>query len=448
VRNLELNAVAARRVRVIRLLAVLSLSWVLFALASRSMTPSVARPAAPPPRGQILAAGGEVLARSVDGRRVYPYGRLAGALLGFEGADAGLEGLEFFYQDALARGEDLRLSVDVSLQTLAEEVLNRAVVDRDAEWGAAAILDVRSGRVLALASAAPFNPGTWRTQPASGRRNRPLVEQYEPGSVMKALVVSALINEGRTTPTTRYDTPMRRRVGAASISDLVTHPARLNTQGILQYSSNVGMTRLVDGVPPELLARYFQAFGFGTRLSLGPVFNAPGRVGSPASWGTLGQATRAFGQGLSVNTLQLAAAFNTIANDGLYRTPTLVLGEAGTPARRVLQPETARTVQGLLHVVVDRRLPTSAAWPGYHTAGKTGTAQIAIGGQYSDTTFMSTFAGFFPARQPRVTIAVAVRGARRQYQGSQLAAPVFRDLAIGLASAWSLVPDTTVVGSP
>lgn len=395
-----------------------------------------------PQRGRIVMADGTALATTLGAQRRYPQAQLAGALTGFAGTDgAGLEGVERAWDDVLRVGGDVRLTIEPTAQRAAEAALTQAVRDEEAQWGAAVVLDTRTGRVLALAGAPAFDPGAWPSRPPTAWRLRPVLETYEPGSVIKALTVASLLNERRTTRARMHDAPMRRAVGGASIGDAVPHPARLSTQGILRYSSNVGMTHLVEGLTATELSGYFRRFGLGQPAPLGPLPSPAGVLGDPAAWGVLGRATRAFGQGLTVNTVQLAAAFNVIANDGRYVPPQLFEPAMPAAPTAVLRPAVAREMRAMLHAVVDDALKGRAVAPGYHAGGKTGTAQVAARGGYSPDVFTSTFAGFFPAERPRVTIAVAVRGARRHYQGSQLAAPLFQTITSELAASWALPPE-------
>lgn len=153
-----------------------------------------------------------------------------------------------------------------------------------------------------------------------------------------------------------------------------------------------------------MLYAYFRAYGLGESLPL-ELPNAVGVLPEPREWSALRQATMSFGQGVSLSTLQLAAAFNVLANDGQFVSPSILSG--AVPARRqVLRPETAREMQDILSEVVDEGIATQAEVPGYHVAGKTGTAQVALGGRYSSSIFVSTFAGFFPAASPQYTVVV------------------------------------------
>ncbi|MBZ9751387.1 penicillin-binding protein 2 [Deinococcus sp. HMF7604] len=403
--------------------------------------PQAARQTAVQSRGPVLSADGRVLATSVKGKRVYPQGSLAGQLIGMMGATEGLEGLEHAYDGLLTAGQPLKLTIDTGVQASAEAALARAVPEHQGEYGAVVVLETRTGRVLAAASYPPFDPNTWRSHSEGARRNRAFLDRFEPGSTVKALVVAAAMNEGLTTPSTVYDTPMSRFVGGrwgSRIGDSVAHPKSLSTVGVLQYSSNVGMTHIVEHFPKEQMRGYLQQYGFGQEVALPTVPAASGQLQPLSRWSDLVRATNAFGQGMSSTTLQLAAAFNVLANDGRYISPRLVEGEAGMEKRDVLRPEVARETRHMLKSVIER-IETNTI-KGYDLAGKTGTAQVVIDGRYSSTVYDSVFAGFFPVESPRITIAVMVRGAKREYHGSQLAAPLFRAISADTLSRWGAVP--------
>lgn len=404
------------------------------------LLPSVRSDLRDPPveRGHIETSDGRVLAHDQGQGRTYPQQQSGAALVGFVGRSNGLEGIEASHEATLRAGQSVTLTVHSALQDAAESALSKAARDVDAEFGSAVILEVRTGRIVAAATYPTFNPNTWQASTPERWRNRPMIDEYEPGSVMKPLIVAALLNEGLTTPGQTHDTPMRRQVGRARIGDIVPHPARLTTQQILRYSSNVGMTRLVEPFTPQAMYGYLQAFGFGRVPEVG-IGSGRGHVRSPDTWDEVIRATNAFGQGLTVTTVQMAAAFNVLANDGQYVTPTLIKGKPAQ-RRQVLRPDVARTTRAMLHAVIDEGISTKASVPGYHVGWKTGTAQVAVGGQYSDRTFTSTFAGFLPADQPLYTVALMVRGAKRNYQGSQLAAPIFKEISASLISFYGLAP--------
>ncbi|WP_221089177.1 peptidoglycan D,D-transpeptidase FtsI family protein [Deinococcus aquaedulcis] len=426
--------------RILALLMFLTLVWAYAQLEWGA--PQTARQKVMQARGTVLSADGRVLATSVNGKRVYPQGTLAGQLLGMMGTTEGLEGLENAYDGPLTAGQTVKLTIDTGIQASAEAALARAVPAHQGEYGSVVVLETRTGRVLAAASYPPFDPGTWRTYSEGARRNRAFLDRFEPGSTVKALVVAAALNEGLTTPNTLYDTPMSRFVGGrwgSRIGDNVAHPRTLTTQGILQYSSNVGMTHIVEHFPKERMRGYLNAYGFGREVPLPAVPAASGQLQSLSRWSDLVRATNSFGQGMSSTTLQLAAAFNVLANDGRYLSPRLVEGETGQERRDVLRPEVARETRTMLQTVV-KRISGTAGLDGYDLAGKTGTAQVVVDGRYSSSIYDSVFAGFFPVESPRVTIAVMVHGAKREYHGSMLAAPIFRAISADVLSSWGVVP--------
>lgn len=394
-------------------------------------------------RGSIYAADGSVLARSVNGKRTYPQGKLAGQVLGMMGDTEGLEGLEAAYNRSLEVGEDLKLTIDPRTQASAEAALAEGVKAHRGEYGSVVVMETLTGRILAAASYPEFNPNNWRDFAAETRRNRPFLDVYEPGSPVKGLVVAAAMNEGLTTPDTQYNTPMQRHVGGrwgSVINDAVDHPSRLTTKYVLRYSSNVGMSHIVEKFPANDMRNYLLNYGFGQDVQLPVLSTATGRLQNIRKWDDLVRVTSSFGQGMSSTTLQLAAAFNTLANDGLYITPRLVEGATPGERREVLKPAVARETRTMLEAVVKEGIFANAGLEGYGLAGKTGTSQVVVGGKYSKELYDSVFAGFFPAEAPRVTVAVMVHGAKVDYHGSMLAAPIYKKIAVSLLSDWAAAP--------
>ncbi|MGI8746995.1 MAG: peptidoglycan D,D-transpeptidase FtsI family protein [Deinococcus sp.] len=438
------------RSRFMQVLALLAFSSLVWAYAQLEWgLPQEVRRASLQVRGPIVAANGAVLARTVDGKRVYPYGSLAGQLLGMMGDSAGLEGLESAYDPQLSAGQKVVLTLDPAIQSAAEEVLAAAVTEHQAEYGSVVVLDTHSGKVLVAASYPAFDPKSWRDFDAQARRNRPFLDRFEPGSTVKGLVVAAAIQEGLTTPGSLYDAPMSRRIGGprgATIHDAVAHPPILSTKQVLRYSSNVGMSHIVENLSNDKLRGYLSSYGFGRPPELPAQPTASGSLQPLRRWDDVVRTTNAFGQGMSATTLQLAAAYNTLANDGLYLAPRLVEGEAQAEGREVVSAGTARSVRELLHAVISEGIPTQAGIAGFDMAGKTGTSQVVVDGRYSSTVYDSVFAGFFPSDRPRVTLAVMVHGAKERYHGSMLAAPIYRDVAAAILSKWAEPPVTPPLG--
>ncbi len=431
----------ARIIQVIALLAFMSLVWA-YAQLEWGLPQNVRR-AVLQSRGSILTESGTVLARTVDGKRVYPQGQLAGQVIGMMGVTDGLEGLEAAYNVPLSAGQNVTVTLDPAIQATAETVLAKGVQKHQGEYGSVVVMEVRTGKLIAAASYPPFDPNVWKSSTPQARRNRPFLDRFEPGSTIKGITVAAALNEGLTTPTTTYSTPMRRYVGGRwghTIGDAVAHPAELDTQGILRYSSNVGMSHIVEHFPYDKLHHYLGAFGFGQDVELPAAITASGTLQPLRQWNDLVRATNAFGQGMSSTPLQLAAAYNALANDGRYVSPRLVASEPVGESRNVIRVDAARTIHTLLRNVIKDGIPGAAGIKGYDLAGKTGTAQVVVNGKYSSTIYDSVFAGFFPADAPRITIAVMVHGAKYDYHGSMLAAPIYRDVAAAIISQWASLP--------
>ncbi|MDO4263313.1 MAG: penicillin-binding transpeptidase domain-containing protein, partial [Deinococcus sp.] len=257
-------------------------------------------------RGAVLAADGTVLARSVDGKRVYPQGSLAGQVVGMMGTEEGLEGIENAYNPQLESGQDITLTLNPRIQAQAEAALARRIPKSGADSGSIIVLETRTGRILAAASYPPFDPNNWRDYQPSDWRNRPLLDVYEPGSPIKGLTVAAALNEGVITPNTEFDTPMRRYVGdkvsGSTIGDSVPHEPKLTTTGILRYSSNVGISHIVDKLPGTQLRDYLLAYGYGQKVDLGPVRTETGVLQAENKWDPLVRTTSGFGQGMNGTT--------------------------------------------------------------------------------------------------------------------------------------------------
>lgn len=437
----------SRIMQVLALIVFMSLVWA-YAQLEWGLPTAVQKPLIQS-RGSILAADDSPLARSVSGKRVYPQESLAGQLVGMMGTTHGLEGIEAAYNRELENGQDIKLTIQPHIQASADEHLATGVKEHRGQYGSVIIMETRTGRILAASSYPSFDPNNWRDYKQETRRNRPFLDVYEPGSTVKSLVVAAALNEELTTPQTLYKTPMRLHVGGrwgSTINDVVKHGPRLTTSDILRFSSNVGMSRIVHNFKYEKMLYYLSDYGFGRDVDLPNIPAATGRLQSLHKWNDLVRTTSSFGQGMSSTTLQLAAAYNTLANDGQYIAPRLVEGSTAGERREVLRPSAARTTREILTDNIHKT--RFAAIKGYDILGKTGTAQVAVRGGYSKSLYNSVFAGSFPADAPRVTVAVMVHGAKRNYHGSQLAAPIFRKIAADLFSEWGMAPqDETVARS-
>jgi len=410
-----------------------------------------------------------------EGRRFYPHNSLAAHVLGFVGVDSqGLEGVERRL-DRTIRGEShdieadrdahgqamftagvqappdvgsrVELTIDAGIQDLTERALAAGVAAARAAGGAAVVLDPGTGEVLALANVPTFDPNQpgamndhkWRERV----RNRAITDPYEPGSTFKAILAAAAIEESVVRPSdTFFCENGRYRIGKWPIHD--SHPhGWLTFAEVIQYSSNIGATKVAERLGAERYYRHLKAFGFGARTGIELPGETPGIMRPVETWGRIGLATHSFGQGVSVTPVQMAAAFAAIANGGLLMRPFVVRrivapgGEVRVEnepvvVRRVISARAAQTVTTLLRRVVEEKGGTGekARLDDFPVAGKTGTAQkvnLQTGGYSSKR--IGSFVGFVPADRPRVVILVLIDEPGTSSYGGVVAAPVFRAIA-------------------
>ena len=413
------------------------------------------------------AAGFEGLDTRQDPVRDYPAGDVAANMIGFVGTDEALGGFERTFdarlagKDGTARyavgggnriplgestiveptdGTDLRTTVDLDLQWYAQRVLRQTVEDARADSGFAVVLHTETGEIMALADHPTFDASDPLQSPEEDLGSRAMSDVYEPGSVEKALTLSALIDSGEVTPRTRIVVPPELRRDGRVIGDWFPHGRiRLTLAGVLAKSSNIGTVRASDRFANGELRRYLAEFGLGRRTDIGVRGETPGILPAPSLWTGLVKDRIAFGQSVSVNAVQMAAAINTVANGGLRVDPSLILGRARTDdgtvvgtdttrTRRVIDSRAARQTALMMERVVDPEVGVApdAAVPGYRVAGKTGTAQrVGAGCGCYDGTFTVSFAGFAPADDPEFTIYVVVQNPRNGGGGGSVAGPAF-----------------------
>ncbi|TMA60455.1 MAG: PASTA domain-containing protein [Deltaproteobacteria bacterium] len=425
-----------------------------------------------------------------EGRRFYPHGSLAAHVLGFVGVDSqGLEGLEQrfdrvirgepqyleFDRDARGRemltggvqaapdqGARLALTLDAGIQEATERELQNGVAAARAAGGAAVVLDPATGEVLALANVPTYNPnepGDWTDKRWRDRvRNRAITDPYEPGSTFKAVLAAAAIEERIVTPGELFFCERGRFLtGGRAIHDAHPH-GWLSFAEVIQYSSNIGASKVGERLGRERYHRYLRAFGFGARTGIELPGETPGIMRPVASWSQIDLATLSFGQGVSVTPLQMAAAFAAIANGGTLLRPfvvkrivapggELVFENEPTAVRRVVSVGSARTTTGLLRRVVEREggTGTKARLEDFAVAGKTGTAQKVdpTTGGYSSKR-IGSFVGFVPADEPRAVILVMIDEPGTSSYGGVVAAPVFRAIAAAVLKRLGVQPPVPV----
>jgi cell division protein FtsI (penicillin-binding protein 3) len=408
---------------------------------------------------------------ALEPRRTYPHGVLAAQVLGFANIDGeGVRGVEqqedhwlrgtprayrverdakgqllgiAGVQHAAAAGGDVRLTLDAGFQADAEAALVEAVRASGARGGIVVTLDPHGGDVLALAERPTFDPNRFREVPYPATRSRAFQDALEPGSTFKAFLVAGALDAGVVSPHDRIDTEGGRfRVPGKTIQD--THPhGVLSPAEVLVVSSNVGAVKVAQALGAERHFRALRAFGFGRPTGSGFPFESAGLLRSWQKWRPVDQATVAFGQGVSVTPMQLAAAAGALANGGELVAPRLVAarrrpGGAWSRTqpervRRVLSEETARSVVAMLEGVVGPEgTARRAALRGVRVAGKTGTAQILERetGTYSTTRYHAWFVGIVPADDPRLVIVSMLDEPRLGlHHGGSSAGPLFARVA-------------------
>jgi cell division protein FtsI (penicillin-binding protein 3) len=359
-------------------------------------------------------------------------------------------------------GHDLRLTIDRDVQWYAQRALGNAVQSSGSDSGAAVVMDTRTGELLALADYPTFNPSNTAGTSKKLLGSRALRAMYEPGSVEKILTTAALLNDHLVSPRTRIVVPPQLQVADRVIHDDVAHGRmKLTLTGVIARSSNIGVTLAADQISAKRLHDYLSRFGLGRRTGLGVRGETPGLLADPSTWGAAQKANIAFGQGVAVNAVQMAAAVNTIANGGVYVPPSLVKGRAslndGTvvgsatgTSRRVVSAATARAETSMMETVTkDGGTAPGTAIAGYNVAGKTGTAQRVDQRChcYSSARVVS-FAGFAPADAPRFLVYVVADRPRNGGFGSTVAGPVFRELMTYLLQKYAVPPTGHVAKTP
>lgn len=341
-------------------------------------------------------------------------------------------------------GTDLYLTLDQSLQFAAEQAVSDQVSATGASQGMAIISRPSTGEVLAMVSVASDEDG----KVANTGDNRPATSVFEPGSVNKMITVAGALEEGLVDPDTVLDVPDNLQVADHLFTDHDPHPTqRWSTTDILVTSSNVGTIKIAQQLGKEKVDAYLRTFGFGSATGSEFPGEVDGLMLPPDEWSGTSIGAIPIGQGISVTALQMLAAYNVIANDGVYAAPKLVAatdtgsGKRPTDAssrRRVVSAETARAMTAMLVKVVGDGTGKPAQVPGYPAAGKTGTARIPQPGPHADPAdayqdgegryhYESSFVGFVAGAD--LSIIVTVQDAQTSIYGSEVAAPVFAHLA-------------------
>ncbi|MGB9080196.1 MAG: penicillin-binding protein [Desulfuromonadaceae bacterium] len=426
-----------------------------------------------------------------ESKRFYPNMEIAAHVVGFTGRDPnGLEGIELKYdstilgntgymiteRDALGRniavmntvikdsspGKSVVLTLDKTIQFIAEKELAKAVMETGAKGGMALVMESDTGRVLAMANYPTFNPNAYSRYSLAQLRNHVVVDSFEPGSTFKVFTIAAALDSGKIKSTDMYNCEN----GTYRVADRIIHDdhphSRLTVSEIIKYSSNIGAAKIGFKVGEDTLSSYLRNFGFGSRTGIDLPGESPGNL--KRHWYGIDLATISFGQGVSLSTMQLVSALSAIANGGNLMRPYLVeqiLDDSGAVTqkfepqvvRRVISPETAQKITKMMETVTgDGGTGTKAALDGYRVAGKTGTAQKVdpVTHTYSPSKRIGSFVGFVPADKPKLTIAVIIDEPQGVKYGGVVAAPAFRGIAQNSLAYLKIQPNgpTTTAAKP
>lgn len=403
-------------------------------------------------------------------RRYYPGGPVGAHLLGFTDVDdVGQEGLERIFNNHLAgtpgrkrvlkdlaghyvesvesiqqvkHGEDLKISIDQRVQSLASAYLERAVKKHNAAGGSAVVLAIPSGEIISMVNSPQFNPNDRKTLKKGVFRNRAVTDTLEPGSTTKPFTVAMALESGQVGVNTLVDTsPGYYRVGGHTIRDVHNY-GEISIFDVIVHSSNIGSAKLALAFPFESLFETLQSVGFGEKSS-----DLPGEVSGSLVRRTrpIEHATISYGYGFSSTPLQLARAYTALATDGELLSITLEPRSEDFEAegKRVFTKNTVYEIRKMLEkVATPEGTARKARIPRYRIGGKTGTSHKLVDGNYKNKRYMSLFAGIAPITNPRFVMVVAIDDPRgKRYYGGDVAAPVFADLMKDLMRLYNIRPD-------
>lgn len=406
--------------------------------------------------------------------RNYPKGALGAHVIGFSNREgvgaAGIElevnsflrgttGLRVSQKDGRRReiysrrtvdiepqpGADVYLTIDQQVQHFAEKALDELVAEFQPQGAFAIVQNVHSGEILAMASWPTYNPNRYSTAPDEWRRNRAVRWGYEPGSVMKAMIIASALDQGSVTPRDVFDCENGRWMyGGRALHD--SHgEGLLSVADILKKSSNIGAAKIALQMGNRKVYQCLKDFGFGSRTGIDLPGEEAGILWPVNKWSKISITRLAMGHEINVTALQMLSALSAIANDGVRMRPYAIrkIVDAGgetvlealpTELGRPIRPETAKTVRRLLaRVIQPGGTGTKAAVRGYPVAGKTGTAQkvnLEQGGYHtSPSKYIASFAGFLPVENPAVSIIVVADDPQGKHYGGTVCGPAFRKIA-------------------
>ncbi|WP_447893542.1 peptidoglycan D,D-transpeptidase FtsI family protein [Vreelandella sp. GE22] len=437
-----------------------------FMYLRRQMTPEAAQ--------RILDLRTPGVYQQREYKRYYPAGEVAAQILGVTNVDdIGQEGLELAYQPFLAGhpgqrrvindrrgrlvrelgiisdaqpGGELTLSIDQRIQYMAYRELRAAVAENEADGGVLVTMDARTGEVLAMANLPSYNPNNRAGLDPRGLRNQALVDVFEPGSVMKPLAMAAILESGVVDRDVIVDTsPGWMRIDQFTIRDIRNY-GELDLPGILEKSSNIGMSKLTLRLDDTTVWEKYNQLGLGQSPGTGFPGESTGSLPAPVRWSRSERAALSYGYGLSVSAVQLASAYTALANDGVRMSPSLLRLSDTPQGSQAIDPSVANDLLDILETSVG---PTSggrrARVEGYRVGGKTGTVRKTGQQGYAVDAYRSVFAGIAPISDPRIVTVVMIDHPRAgQFYGGAVAAPVFSSVTGNALRLLDVPPDYEV----
>jgi cell division protein FtsI (penicillin-binding protein 3) len=462
-------------------------AWLLDRLSRTSRFEYLARQVDEDTAAQVAVLDLRGVHLRAESARAHPSGELARTILGSADVDgSGVSGVELQFDDLLTgtpgeviferslnggvaipvgehqvvpprRGDDVVLTIDRTLQFLAEEVLADAQREMGARNATMVVSVPATGEILAMVNLTS-DPGTG--QPVASGYNQALVDTFAPGSVLKLVTIAASLEEGLSTPTRLLSVPDQILVANSWFRDHTPHATEdWSVTRILVDSSNVGAIKLGQELGPARVAEYLERFGFGRSPGLGFPGESRGLVRPVDEWHGSDIAGVVIGTGVSVTAAQVLAAYNVVANDGVYVPLRLVSAHVdadgirhevpSTEPHRVLSEQTSRRVATMLAEVVTSGTGRQAAIPGYSSAGKTGTAWKRLDdgtfGEDGQRQYMATFVGFAPVEDPRISVIVVLDRPDKAFSGGRAAAPAFSRVAEHALRLLDVPPPGSVV---
>jgi cell division protein FtsI/penicillin-binding protein 2 len=345
-----------------------------------------------------------------------------------------------FIQKEPENGSNIILTIDKNIQQIAEEELLNGIKNYNASRGKVVVVSVKTGEILAMCNYPVFNPNEIKIEDTAGMKNAVISDIFEPGSTFKLITASSVLEENLTGLNDAVNTENGSfKVYGMEIVD--SYPASsLTFQQVMERSSNIGVVKLSQRVGSERFFKYARDFGFGIYTGIELNGENKGYLKRPIDFTSGSLEFMSIGYQVAVNALQLTMAYAAVANKGLLMKPYIVkkvISQDGTvltenmpsPVRQVISEQTSEKLMQVLTGVVDNGTGTDAKIENVKVAGKTGTTQKLVEGEYSSSSHISSFIGFFPADNPEIIITVILDDPKNGYYGGKVSAPVFRNIA-------------------